>query len=128
MTAVTSILGHVCFSTQRNFHGPPEGGVLLKINHLRISWWRRWLRICLQCGRPGFSPLVGKIPWRKEWLPTPVSLPGEFHGQMSLVGYSPWDHKESGITERLNTFTSLSRFMFQILQLSFSRSALSNTL
>ena len=36
---------------------------------------------------------VGKIPWRKEWIPTPVFLPGEFHGQRSLAGYSPWAHK-----------------------------------
>ena len=36
-----------------------------------------------------FSPWVGKIPWRGEWLPTPVLLPGEFYGQRSLVGYSP---------------------------------------
>ena len=40
-----------------------------------------------QCRRPGFSPWVGKIPWRREWLPAPVSLPGKFHGQRSLVGY-----------------------------------------
>ena len=39
-------------------------------------------------GRPGFDPWVGKkIPWRKEWQSTPVFLPGEFHGQRSLVGY-----------------------------------------
>ena len=44
-------------------------------------------------------PLVRKIPWRKERLPTPVFLPGEFHGQRSLVGYSPWDGKESDMTE-----------------------------
>ena len=31
--------------------------------------------------------------WRREWLPTPVFLPGEFHGQRSLVGYSPWGYK-----------------------------------
>ena len=37
-----------------------------------------------------FNPWVGKIPWRREWLPTPVFLPGEFHGQTSLAGYSPW--------------------------------------
>ena len=42
-----------------------------------------------------------KIPWRREWQPTPVILPGEFHGQRSLVGYSPWGHKESDMTERL---------------------------
>ena len=40
----------------------------------------------LQCRRPGFDPWVGKIPWRREWLPTPEFLPGEFHGQRSLVG------------------------------------------
>ena len=45
--------------------------------------------------------LVGKIPWRREWLPTPVFLPGEFHGQRRLVGYSPWDCKKSDTTERL---------------------------
>ena len=37
--------------------------------------------------------LVRKIPWRREWQPTPVLLPGEFHGQRSLVGYSPWGRK-----------------------------------
>ena len=40
----------------------------------------------------------GKVPWRREWLPIPVSLPGEFHGQRSLVGYSPCDHNESDTT------------------------------
>jgi len=34
-------------------------------------------------------------PWRREWLPTPVFLPGEFHGQKSLASYSLWGHKES---------------------------------
>ena len=42
----------------------------------------------------GFNPWVGKIPWRRDWLPTPVFLPGEFHGQRSLAGYSPWGCKE----------------------------------
>ena len=53
-----------------------------------------------------FDPLVGKIPWRREWLPIPVFLPGESHGQRGLVGYSPWGRKESDTTERLH-FTSL---------------------
>ena len=45
-----------------------------------------------QCRRPkreGFDPWVRKIPWRRAWQSTPVFLPGEFHGQRSLVGYSP---------------------------------------
>ena len=55
--------------------------------------WLRWSRICLQCGTSQFDPCVGKIPWRREWLPTPVFLPGEFHRQRSLVSYSPWCHR-----------------------------------
>ena len=45
----------------------------------------------------GFDPWVGKIPWRRERLPTPVFWPEEFHGL-----YSPWSHKESDTTERLS--------------------------
>ena len=40
--------------------------------------------------RCGFDPWVRKIPWSRKWQPTPVFLPGKFHGQRSLVGYSPW--------------------------------------
>ena len=40
--------------------------------------------------RPEFIPWVGKIPWGREWPPTPIFLPGEFHGQRSIEGYSPW--------------------------------------
>ena len=42
-----------------------------------------------------------KIPWGREWLPTPVFSPGEFHGQRRLVGYSPWGFIESDLTEWL---------------------------
>ena len=45
-----------------------------------------WQRICLQCRRPGFDPWVGKIPWRRERLPTPVFWPGEFHGLYTVHG------------------------------------------
>ena len=50
----------------------------------------------LQCRRSRFCPWVGKIPWRRKWQPTPVLLPGEFHGQKSLEGYSPWGCKRVG--------------------------------
>ena len=50
----------------------------------------------------GFDPWVGKIPWRRQGQPTPVFLPGESHGQRSLVGYSPRGRKESDTTERLH--------------------------
>ena len=46
-----------------------------------------------RCKRHGFDPWVRKIPWRRAWQPTPVSLHGESHGQRSLVGYSPWGRR-----------------------------------
>ena len=69
-------------------------------------------------------PLVRKTPWRREWLPIPVFVPGEFHGQRSLVGYCPQGHKSR--TEHL-TFSLLWRtlsiwptvnlpFLFPILE------------
>ena len=51
-----------------------------------------------QCRRLRFNPGSGKIPWRREWLPTPVFSPGKPHGQSRLVGCSPWGHKESDTT------------------------------
>ena len=47
--------------------------------HGGLPWWLSWSRIHLQCGRPGFDPWVGKIPWRREGLPTPVLWPGKCH-------------------------------------------------
>ena len=45
------------------------------------------------------DPWVRKIPCRRKWQPTPIFLPGEFHGQGSWVGYSSWSHKELDMTE-----------------------------
>ena len=59
--------------------------------------WRSGKGSACQCRRHrrcGFNPWVTKIPWRRKWQPTPVLLPGNFHGQRSLEGYSPWGHKE----------------------------------
>ena len=65
--------------------------------------------IRLQCRRPGFNPWARKIPWRRKWQPTPVFLPAEFHGQRSLVGYSPRGLKKSDMTEWLTlSFSGLS--------------------
>ena len=54
--------------------------------------------------RPRSRPMVisHSDGWRRKWQPTPVLLPGKSHGQRSLEGYSPWGHKESDTTERLN--------------------------
>ena len=55
------------------------------------------------CRRSGFNPWFGQIPWRREWLPIPVFLTGEFHRERSLVGYSPWGCKKLDTTEHLST-------------------------
>ena len=55
-----------------------------------------------ECRRCRFNPRVWKISWRRAWQPTPVFLHGEFHGQKSLVGYSPWGRKELDMTEQLS--------------------------
>ena len=69
---------------------------------MRLPCWLRRSRICLQCRRPGFDPWVGKIPGRRKWLPTSVFLPGEFHGQRTLAGYSPQGCKKSDMAEQMS--------------------------
>ena len=61
-----------------------------------------------QCRRHfsnGFNPWVRKIPLRRKWQPILAFSPGQSHGQRSLVGYSPWSHKESDTTERARVHT-----------------------
>ena len=60
----------------------------------------------------GFNLWVGKIPWRRKWQSTPVLMPGKFHGWRSLMGYSPWGHKESDTTERLHFTNSCYQVKF----------------
>ena len=73
----------------------------------RLEYWSRvplpsLPRLCsgkeftCQCRRLRFYPLVRKIPWRREWQPTPVFLPGESHGQRSFVDCSPWGLQRIG--------------------------------
>ena len=70
-------------------------------------------------GRPNFNPWFGKIPWRRARQPAPVFLPGESHGQRSLVGYSPWGCKGSEL-KRLNMHASLYP-SFHVLPRSFAK-------
>ena len=71
---------------------------------------------------PGFDPWVGKIPWRREQLPTAVFWPEEFHGQRSLAGYSPWGCKESDTTQRFSLFSlrCLSNALSSLKYFSYS--------
>ena len=71
-----------------------------------------------------FDPWARKIPWRRKWQPTPVFLPGESHGWRSLEGYSPWDCKESDMTERIsiqiffsNIFTFIGKITLYTVQI-----------
>ena len=54
-------------------------------------------------------------PWRGEWQPTPVVLPGKSHGWRSLAGPSPWGHKESDTTEWLTVSYPMALFMLSPL-------------
>ena len=63
-----------------------------------FPWWLSGEQFSWQWRKLQFDPWVRKIPWRKKWKPTPVFLLGKFRGQRSLMGYSPWGHKESDMT------------------------------
>ena len=60
------------------------GWTFLRMFYGIIPWWLRW-RIFLQCRTPGFDSWVRKIPWRREWQPSSVFLPGESQGQRNSM-------------------------------------------
>ena len=64
-----------------------------------------------------------EVPWRRKWQPTPVFLPGKSHGRRSPVGYSPWGHKESDMTEPLHFIYTV--FMKNVKSHKMSHSTLS---
>ena len=72
-----------------------EWPLLIAVAGPFYSWWR-------------FGESRGELPWRRQWHPTPVLLPGKSHGWRSLVGCSPWGRYESDTTERLHFHCSLS--------------------
>ena len=116
-----------------------------------LQYWRKWaslvaqwLRICLQCRRCRrcrFDPWVGKIPWRRNWQPTPIFLTEKSHRGRSLVGYSPCCHKESDATECVhvhshthththtweNSYRTLLMFPFKLLQFKIQNGCTSNS-
>ena len=78
---------------------------------IRTMYLRQWAsqlvlvvkkELACQCRRHStgrFDPWVWMMPWRQAWQPSPVFLPGKFHGQRSLVCYSQWGGKQSDMTE-----------------------------
>ena len=69
------------------------------LDHSGLPMWLSSKESACQQSRHALHPWVGI--WRKKWLPTPVFLLGESHGQRSLAGYSPLGYKESDTTEQL---------------------------
>ena len=67
----------------------------------RVLWWLSGKEPACRCRRCGLDSWVRKIPWTRKWQSTPVFLPGEFHEQRSVGGYSPWGLKESDLTDQL---------------------------
>ena len=74
-----------CLKGQSGYCGAsPAAQTVKNLPAMQETWIHPWIR---------------KIPWRRKWKPTPVFLPGKFHGQRSLAGSSPWGYKESDTTK-----------------------------
>ena len=79
--------------------------MLLMLHWVELSFLKGFIRgsdgkeSACNARDPDSIPGSGRFPWRREWQPTPVSLPGESHGRRSLAGYSPQGRKESDTTE-----------------------------
>ena len=94
--------------------------------HSSILAWRtpwteeQWVtksRTLLSNKHSHFLSHIFKYVWRRKWQPTPEFLPGESHGQRSLVGYSPWGRKESDMTEQLSTYICITESLCCIQKL-----------
>ena len=99
------------------------GSLLLSYQGFQAFIVAQLVKNPLQYGRPGFDSCVGKTPWRKEWLPTPVFWPGELHGL-----HSSWGRKESDTTEQLSLSVSKQISIFGICALCEKLSELRFTL
>ena len=80
-----------------------------------FPWWLRKQRICLQCRSPGFDPWVRRILWRREGQRTPVFLPGEIHGQRSLVGSLGSQRVGHDWATKTSTFTNQKSLLLKSL-------------
>ena len=89
---------HLNFSSFYALHGGFPGGTVVKNLPANAG----------DVGECGFDPCVRSILWRRACQPTPVLLPGESHGQRSLMGYSPWGCKELDTIEWLSIYTQFT--------------------
>ena len=88
----------------------PSIRVFSKESALRITWPKYWRSSFSISPSNEYSGLITFRIWRRKWQPTPVLLPGKFHGWRTLVGYSPWGRKESDTTEQLHFPSCYSSF------------------
>ena len=73
----------------RKFHEQRSLAGYSPWSYYGLPWWLRQYTVCLQRRTLGFNHWVREIPWKREWLPIRVVLPGESQGQRNLGGYSP---------------------------------------
>ena len=77
--------------------------MIIKTYHIiEVSLEAQWKEYVCNGVDVGSIPGLGRCSWRRKWQPTAISLPGKSRGQRSLVGYSPWVHKEPATTWQLN--------------------------
>ena len=90
--------------TVKCMHPPQMGGGTSVTLQYSVGFpkWGSGKESACRCRRLRFNPWVRKSPWCRKWQLTPEFLPGKFHGQRSLEGYSPWVRQESDITEWLS--------------------------
>ena len=104
---------HHCY-----LHSCKQTHYVVHVLYLVASQWLSGKKSICQCRRHGFNPWEWKITWRRKWQPTRVFLPGKFHGQRSLAGFSPKRCKESDTTEQLSMHThvceTVSLFIFYL--------------
>ena len=85
--------------------------VTIFLNKLNLSEKLKTLRLHLQHRRRKYNPGVGRIPWWRKWQPIPIFFPEKYHGQRSLVGYSPKGRKELDTTEHSTQQDSYFTFL-----------------
>ena len=94
VTDVDGLHPHQILDSSSSFIVEKKGGIFNK--GVGLPRWHSGKESACQCRahkRRWFNPWVRKIPWSMKWQSTPVFLPGKFHGQRSLAGYSPWNHR-----------------------------------
>ena len=103
--ALVSLQGMQCFLGLASLPQFPAASLqlLVTLDSLGLPKWLGGKESTCQsrrCERCGLNPSVGKVPWRRNWKPTLVFLPGKSHKQRGLVSYSPWGHMSEFCTDK----------------------------